>query len=514
MALAGKIAGAGPEPFRDWSRTDTIPFDAAHRYMAVLHHDHQGNARIHVKGAPEAILALCASQRGDDGGTEPLDEAHWHGMVEELAAEGQRVIAVAARTVAQDHTILNAVDLAGKLTLIGLIGLMDPPRPEAMEAVAECHAAGIRVKMITGDHAATARAIAGLVGLKNTTRVLTGADLKAMSDADLAEAAVGTDIFARTSPADKLRLVTALQSRGLTVAMTGDGVNDAPALKRADAGVAMGRKGSEAAQEAAELVLADDNFASIAAAVREGRTVYDNIKKVISWTLPTNAGEAMTIVVALVAGMSLPISAVQILWINLIRGITLGLALAFEPAEPHTMRRPPRPRDEPLLTGELIWHIVLVSTLFLAAVFGISAYAVDRGYDQALAQTMAMNTLVVLEIFHLFFIRNIHGTSLTWAAARGTRVVWTCVIAVTAAQFAITYLPPLQAVFGTQPVPLVDGILIVAVGAGFFALIEIEKQMRLAFRSTEPSNRPPGGAAANAMGHEPRAPFYGTLTMP
>ena len=407
-------------------------------------------------------------------------------MVEELAAEGQRVIAVATRAVPQDHTILNTTDLEGQLTLIGLIGLIDPPRAEAIEAVAECHAAGIRVKMITGDHAATARAIAGLIGLANHARVLTGADVEAMDDAALAAMVVETDVFARTSPAHKLRLVTALQSRGLTVAMTGDGVNDAPALKRADVGIAMGRKGSEAAKQAAELVLADDNFASIAAAVREGRTVYDNIKKVISWTLPTNAGEAMTIIVALFAGLALPITAVQILWVNLITAVTLGLALAFEPSEPGTMRRPPRPRDEPLLTGELIWHIVLVSSLFLAAVFGMYFYAIDRGYPVALAQTIAMNTLVVLEIFHLFFIRNIHGTSLTWAAAKGTRVVWACVVTVTAAQLAITYVPALQSVFGTQAVPLTDGLLIVAIGVVFFALVEIEKQMRLAFRSQRP----------------------------
>ncbi len=482
MALAGKISGGGPEPFREWSRTDAIPFDAAHRYMAVLHHDHEGNACIHVKGAPEAVLAMSASQRTADGGTEPLIPEHWHEMVERLAADGQRVIAVASHSVAQEHTVLNTTDIDGHLTLVGLIGLIDPPRPEAIDAVAQCHDAGIRVKMITGDHAATARAIAGQIGLKNTEHVLTGADVEKLDDAALAERVVGTDVFARTSPRHKLRLVTALQSRGLTVAMTGDGVNDAPALKRADAGIAMGVKGSEAAKEAAELVLADDNFASIAAAVREGRTVYDNIRKVISWTLPTNAGEALTIVVALFAGHALPITAVQILWVNLATAITLGLALAFEPSESGTMRRPPRPRDEPLLKGELIWRIVLVSGLFLGAVYGIHTYATDRGYEPALAQTLALNTLVVLEIFHLFFIRNIHGTSLTWAAARGTPVVWACVIAVTGAQFAITYAPPLQSVFGTQAVPILDGLLLVAVGAVFFALIEAEKQMRLAFR--------------------------------
>jgi magnesium-transporting ATPase (P-type) len=312
--------------------------------------------------------------------------------------------------------------------------------------------------------------------------VLTGADISDLADDQLAEAVMETDIFARTSPADKLRLVTALQSQGLIVAMTGDGVNDAPALKRADAGTAMGIKGSEAAKEASELVLADDNFASIAAAVRQGRTVYDNIKKVISWTLPTSAGEAMTIVVAVLAGLSLPVTAVQILWVNLITATTLGIALAFEPSERKTMLRPPRARDAPLLTGELIWHIVLVSGLFVVAVFGIFAYALDKGYPLALAQTMAVNTLVVLEIFHLFFIRNIYGSSLNWRAVKGTPIVWLAVIVVTAAQFAITFLEPLQMVFGTQSVPVRDGLLIIGVGAAFFGLIEIEKQLRLALQ--------------------------------
>jgi len=226
-------------------------------------------------------------------------------------------------------------------------------------------------------------------------------------------------------------------------------------------------------------VLADDNFVSIAAAVREGRTVYDNIKKVISWTLPTNAGEAMTIIVALLAGMTLPITPVQILWVNLITAVTLGIALAFEPTEENTMRRPPRPRDEPLLTGGLVWHIVLVSLLFLCGVFGMYHYAVDRGYSVELARTIALNTLVVMEIFHLFFIRNIHGTSLTWKAVRGTKMVWAVVIIVAVAQFAITYVPLLQTVFATESIPFLDGMLIVGVGVALFAIIETEKQIRL-----------------------------------
>ena len=505
LALAGKITGWGAAPFDNVTRTDAIPFDAAWRYMAVLHHDHQGSAFVHVKGAPEAVLAMCAGQHSADGGIAPLDVLFWQDRVEALAGKGQRVIAVASRAMRQEYTVLNTADLDGHLTFIGLVGLVDPPRPEAIDAVAECHGAGIRVKMITGDHAATALAIAAQIGLRNTERVLTGADIDRMGDSNLADAAVETDVFARTSPAHKLRLVTALQSRGLTVAMTGDGVNDAPALKRADAGTAMGLKGSEAAKEASELVLADDNFASIAAAVREGRTVYDNIKKVISWTLPTNAGESMTIMVALLAGMTLPVTAVQILWINLVTGVTLGLALAFEPSETGTMRRPPRPRDAALLSGELIWHILLVSTLFVIAVFGIFVYAIDKGHSVALAQTMAVNTLVVLEIFHLFFIRNIYGTSLAVKALRGTPIVWFSVIVITAAQFAVTYLPPLQAIFGTQAVPFLDGVLIVAVGAVFFALIETEKQMRLAFRRSNPRSDgelgiPLAGRTGGSMG--------------
>ena len=482
-ALAGKIMHNATEPLAGWTRTDSIPFDANHRYMAVLHHDHMGQAWIHAKGAPERILAMSVSQRTADGGAAAVDADHWLRQVDAIAAQGQRVLALAARSVPQYHLILNTADLDGHMVLIGLVGLIDPPRGEAVEAVAQCHGAGIRVKMITGDHAGTAAAIGRQIGLLNPDRVLTGADLETMSDTELAAVAVDTDIFARTSPEHKLRLVTALQSHGLTVAMTGDGVNDAPALKRADAGVAMGRKGSEAAKEASEIVLADDNFASIVAAVREGRTVYDNIKKVISWTLPTSAGEAMTIVVALLLGMALPITAVQILWVNLITGITLGLALAFEPTEADTMTRPPRPRNEPLLTGELIWHIVLVSGLFLAAVFGIYTYAVDSGYPTELARTMAVNMLVVLEIFHLFFIRNIYGTSLTWKAVRGTRVVWACVIAVTTAQVAVTYLPPMQQVFGTTGVPVLDGLLLVGVGVVFFAVLETEKQLRLRVRA-------------------------------
>lgn len=468
LAFAGKVGG-------DLSavRLDAVPFDSRHRFMAVLT-DGAAGRLIHVKGAPEQVLGMCAG----------LDHAHWQDRAAGLARQGLRVLALAERAESGDR--IDRDGLAGRpeggLSFLGLVGLIDPPRPEAVAAVAECRAAGIRVKMITGDHAGTAAAIARQIGIEDPDRVLTGHDLDKLDDVQLALEVIGTSVFARTSPEHKLRLVTALQSHGLSVAMTGDGVNDAPALKRADAGIAMGLKGSEAAKEAADLVLADDNFASIAAAVREGRTVWDNLRKVISWTLPTNAGESAVIILAILLGLALPVTAVQILWINLITAITLGVALAFEPTEAGTMLRPPRDRMAPILTGDLVWHVLFVAALFLAAVFGVFSYAIDRGYPLALAQTMAMNTLVVLEIFHLFFVRNIYGTSLTWKAARGTKVIWTVVITVTAAQIAVTYLAPMQSLLGTEAVPLPDGLLIVGIGVIFFAIIETEKQIRLALR--------------------------------
>lgn len=479
LTFAGTINPLFREERSIWTRTDVIPFDSKHRFMATLHHNHLKHAFIFIKGAPEQILALCQEQRTNEGGLESLNKAYWQTQIETIAAKGQRVLALAKIPVNPKHLVLEFADVERGLILLGMIGLIDPPRPEAITAIAQCHKAGIQVKMITGDHASTAIAIGQQIGLKNTDKVLTGTDLDQMNDEALARAVLVTDIFARTSPLHKLRLVMALQSHGMTVAMTGDGVNDAPALKRADAGIAMGKKGSEVAKEAAELILVDDNFASIVAAVREGRTVYDNLKKVISWTLPTSVGEAMTIIVALLFGMSLPITAIQILWINLITAITLGITLAFDPTEENTMQRLPRPRDEPLLSGVLAWHVVLVSLLILCGVFGLYFYAIERGYSVELARTIALNMLVVMQIFYLFFIRNMYGTSLTWGVVKATSAVWLAVVIVTVAQFAITYLPFLQKVFTTKAIPIVDGILIIIIGMVFFAIIEVEKQLRL-----------------------------------
>jgi len=485
LAFAGKVNDQYQHTKNDWTRIDAIAFDAKHRFMATLNRGQNDEIYIFVKGAPERIIMMCDQQRTNDGQHEPLDAAYWTKHAESIAAQGQRVLAFASRSATTAMTALKHEDVDGSLTLLGIVGMIDPPRPEAIAAVQECHGAGIRVKMITGDHAKTAEAIGQQIGLTNHRKVLTGSDLDKMDDGALRQAVLDCDIFARTSPEHKLRLVMALQSHDLTVAMTGDGVNDAPALKRADAGIAMGKKGSEAAKEAADLVLADDNFASIVAAVREGRTVYDNIRKVISWTLPTNAGESATIVVALLFGLTLPITPIQILWINLITSITLGLALAFEPTEEGTMRRSPRIRQEGLLTGTLFWHIALVSSLFLSGVYGIYTYAIDRGHSVELARTLAVNTLVVMEIFHLFFIRNFYSTSLTWKAVRGTKVIWTVVTAVMVAQLAMTYVPALQKMFKTEAIGLMDGLLVIAIGVTLFAIVETEKQIRLHLQQSD-----------------------------
>jgi len=480
LAFAGKLGLELDSDRKKWVRKDVIPFDARHRYMATLNHDHRENAAIFVKGAPEKLLELCVYQQNVNGETRDIDRAYWCKKSEQIAAQGQRVLALAMKKVSVEQTVLTQKDVENELVLLGFVGLMDPPRSEVISAIAECYQAGIEVKMVTGDHALTAAAIGKKIGLRNTDKVLTGSDIEQLDDASLIAAIKQVDIFARTSPEHKLRLVKALQAEGLVVAMTGDGVNDAPALKRADAGIAMGVKGSEAAKEASSLVLADDNFVSIVAAIQEGRTVYDNTKKVISWSLPTSTGEAFTIIFALMLSMALPITPVQILWVNMITAVTLGIALAFEPTEANTMRQPPRPRKQPLLTGTLLWHIVFVTLLFVAGVFGIYRYAIEQGYSIELARTMAMNTLVVMEVFHLFFIRNMYGTSLTWQAVKGTRMVWYAVILVTAGQLAITYLPFMQTVFKTEGVSLVDGLLIIAVGVALFSVAEIEKQIRLA----------------------------------
>ncbi len=492
VTLAMK-AGLDPAARRqDCGRLDEIPFDSERKLMATLNQrGGDGERTITVKGAPEQLIEMAGAVMGE-GGPEPIDRQRWHDQVSALAADGQRVLGFATKRAAPSQASLEPGDLKDGLVLLGLMGFIDPPREAAVAAVEACKAAGIRVVMITGDHALTAKAIAEELGLGEAVEVCTGSDLEAMDAETFAEAAQSTRVFARTTPEHKLRLVEALQAQSLIVAMTGDGVNDSPALKRADVGVAMGRKGTEAAKQASDMVLADDNFASIVAAIREGRTVYDNIVKVIAWTLPTSCGEALIIVAAVLLGLELPITPVQILWVNMVTVVTLGLVLAFEPTEPGTMHRPPRPASEPLLTGVLLWQIVLVSLLFVAGAFGMFTYAVSRGLALEEARTITVNTIVVMEIFYLFNVRHMHGTSLTLADLRGTPAVLAGVGGVVLLQLVFTYAPFMAIPFGSAAVGFSDGILIVAVGILLFAIVETDKAARRSWRD----DRSPGKATA------------------
>ncbi|MBK9594403.1 MAG: cation-transporting P-type ATPase [Rhodocyclales bacterium] len=458
-------------------RVDAIPFESEHRFMATLHHDHAGHAFAFVKGAPERLLQMCVRQRlaGED---RPLDAGYWHRQVEALAAAGKRVLALAEAPMEKGKRELDFADVEQGLTLLALVGIIDPPREEAIAAVAQCRAAGIRVKMITGDHGVTARAIGAAMGIGDGRRVLTGAEIEALDDAALRGAVREVDVFARASPEHKLRLVRALQAEGEIVAMTGDGVNDAPALKQADVGVAMGLKGTEAAKEAAEMVLADDNFASIAHAVEEGRTVYDNLRKAITFLLPINGGESLSLVAAVLLGLTLPITPVQILWVNMVSSVALAMVLAFEPTEREVMRRPPRPPGEPVISGFLVWRILLVSLLFLAGIFGMFELALLRGAPVEEARTVAVNTLVAMEVFYLFSVRYLRAPSFTFEGVKGTKPVLIAVFAVFGLQLLFTYAPFMETFFHSRPLSFATGLQIVAVGVALLVLLEIEKFLR------------------------------------
>ncbi|MFC6623439.1 HAD-IC family P-type ATPase [Novosphingobium panipatense] len=466
-ALAAK-AGVDPELERsEWERIDEIPFDAAHRFMATLCRGPDGAMTLFIKGAPEAIFAM----------TSPGDSAYWENAIAQAGSEGERVLAFGAKAMAAGTHRIAFEDVMAGVELLGLVGFIDPPRLEAREAIAECRSAGIAVKMITGDHAATALAIARQLDLADDPQVMTGLDLEKLSDEELEQAVNRISVFARTSPEHKLRIVRALQAQGNIVAMTGDGVNDAPSLKQADVGVAMGIKGTEASKEAASMVLLDDNFASIVSAVREGRTVYDNIRKVISWEIPTNGGETLAVVLAILLGFALPMSATQILWVNLILAATLGLVLAFEPTEPGAMQRRPRERGAPLLSPFLLWRVVLVSVLFAAVTLGIFFYTLDQGRGLEVARTMVVNMFIVAEIFYLFNVRYLHMTSLTWRGTVGTPAVLIAITVLILGQALFTYAPFMNAIFHSRPLTFADLALLVVAGAALMLLLEVEKHV-------------------------------------
>ncbi|XWN33801.1 MAG: cation-transporting P-type ATPase [Devosia sp.] len=480
-------------------QTDSIPFDAQHRFMASLHHDHEGHNAIHVKGAPERLLGMCAFQADDHDGEVLLDTAYWHEQALAIAAQGQRVLAIATRVAEGDRPTLRFDDVEEGLTLLGLVGLIDPPREEAVASVAECRAAGIRVKMITGDHAGTAAAIARQLGLQNAADVMEGADIDDLDPAALKSRVQGVDVFARTSPEHKLRLVEALQSTGAVVAMTGDGVNDAPALKRADIGIAMGRKGTEAAKEAAEIVLADDNFATIAAAVKAGRTVYANLKKAIVFLLPVNGGESLSLIAAILLGLTLPITPVQILWVNMVSSVVLAMTLAFERSDSNIMHRPPRSPDEPILSAFVLWRVGFVSVLFCAGIFGSFTLAQSQGATLEEARTIAVNALVAMEVFYLLSVRQLHNPSLSWGRLLGSRPVLLAIGAVATLQVLFTYAPFMEVFFQTAPLSLVQGLGVLGVGLALFVVLEVEKRAVHAFQGAGGRRSGPGGSAPSSM---------------
>ena len=485
VTLAAR-AGLDVDQLRqDWHRLDEVPFDAVHRYMATLHRPLAAAPVVFVKGAPEQVLAMCRDQQGAEG-VQALDVAYWLEQIDALAAKGYRVLGLASGVPADGKDSVDMADVKD-LSLLGVLGMIDPPRDSAKTAVRECRSAGIAVKMITGDHAATAAAIARELALADTIRVTSGHELDGLNDAQLIDVARASTVFARTSPEHKLRLVQALQADRSVIAMTGDGVNDAPALKRADIGVAMGITGTAAAKEAAGMVLADDNFATIVAAVKDGRTVYENLRKVSAWTLPTNGGQAIVIVVAILLGLSLPVTPVQILWVNLVTAVALGLTLAFEPPEATLMQRKPRSPDEQLLQPYLLWRVALVSVLFALGCFGMFEWSLRRGDSVELARTIVVNALVIMEIFYLFSVRYTQGTSLSLRGVLGTPAVLLGVAGVTLVQLLFTYTAPMQALFDSRPVDLEAGLLAIGLGVALLLLLEVEKflvrWMRLGVRA-------------------------------
>jgi calcium-translocating P-type ATPase len=474
IALLTAAAGAGidPDVLRErWRRVDVLPFDSRHLYMATLN-EHGDELTLHLKGAVERVLEFCPE----------ADRVAIEREADALAAQGARVLACASGPMPEDTTRLTRESLHGGLEFIGLIAMMDPPRREAAAAVAECRRAGVRVVMITGDHVATAAAIATAVGIGTAEKsALTGRQLALLDAEGLQRAAREVDVFARVEPEQKLRLVEALQREGEIVAMTGDGVNDAPALKAADIGVAMGRSGTDVAKEAAAMVITDDNFATIVAAVEEGRGVFDNLLKFITWTLPTNIAEGLVILVAIAANTQLPITPLQILWVNMMTALLLGLMLAFEPIETDVMDRPPRPPQAPVFGPALAWRTLLVGVLTLAGAFGLFLLALDRGGGLAYARTAAVNVFVAVEIAYLFNCRSLTRSpgSVGWFS---NPWAWVGAGSMAVLQLLFTYWAPLQRAFGTAPLDAETWGIIAAIAAASYVIVEAEKRLTTASR--------------------------------
>jgi calcium-translocating P-type ATPase len=471
----------------EYPRLDAIPFESEHKFMATLHQGGDGQQLFFVKGAPEVVMDACDRQQLADGSSAPIDRQRFAEIADQLAGQGERVLALAwLESPGFKKAGLTPADLPKNLVLIGLIGLLDPPRKEAIEAIRECHAGGIRVTMITGDHRITAAAIARMLGIGDGKKAVTGAEIEEMNEAALRETVAECDVFARASPEHKLRLVKAIQANGQICAMTGDGVNDAPSLKKADIGVAMGIKGTEVTKEAAEMILADDNFASIAAAVKEGRTVYNNIEKAILFLFPTNFAQALVIAIAIFLGFTLPITAPQVLWVNMVTSVALGLVICFEPHEFDVMTRSPRAVGRSILTGFGIWRVIFVGLALVAFTLWAFFWMLDQGASEQLARTVAVNAITIGQVFYLLNSRFLLGSSLSLKAHMGNKVLPLGIGAVVVLQLLFTYAPPLQAVFGNEAIPLHVWPILLAGGLVFFLVVELEKFI---IRSVAPLKR-------------------------
>ena len=463
-------------------RNDAIPFESQHRFMATLNHTHRGERFIYVKGAPERLMAMCTMESDMDCGARPINFSYWEKRINEIALSGQRTLAIAMKPVDSNQNELDFKDVETGMTLMAVFGIIDPPRDESVEAVRHCHSAGIRVVMITGDHAETARVIGERLGIGIGKRSVTGAEIEEKSDEELRQIVRDVDVFARASPEHKLRLVQALQANGEVTAMTGDGVNDAPALKRADVGLAMGLKGTEAAKEAAGIILADDNFATIVCAVREGRRIYDNLKKSILFLLPTNGSQTLVVMAAVFMDMALPLTSKQILWINMITSVTLCIALTFEPPEKNIMQRKPRNTREAAVPGYMIWRIFFTSVILMVAALMLFHWELDRGKSIEVARTLAGNTIIVGQVFYLVNCRFLYETSLSIRALTGNKSIWIAIAVLVVLQLLYTYTPVMHDLFGTDNLTAKEWGLVICVGVTTFFLMELDKlfQRRLA----------------------------------
>ena len=437
-------------------RLDSIPFESQYQYMATLH---DGNPRvIYVKGSVEALLSRCAHMLDQHGQIVPLSTASIEQAVDTMAEQGLRVLAFAQTEVSGHRHAVDHDDIKTGLVFIGLQGMIDPPRPEAIAAIHACRSAGIQVKMITGDHIATARVIAKRMGIQKTDSVVAfeGQQLSAMNDNQLSQAVADGDVFARVAPTQKLRLVEALQHKGEIIAMTGDGVNDAPALKQADIGTAMGKGGTEVAREAADMLLTDDNFASIEAAVEEGRTVYQNLRKAIAFLLPVNGGDSMTILISALLARDLPILSLQVLWLNMINSLTMTVPLAFEPKSDGLMQQQPRNPKEPLITQKLLRRILTVSLFNWILIFGIFEWAQATTGEITVARTMAIQSLVAARIIYLISISQLGVSLLNYIKRQSTAITNTPIlivgiVAAVALQIAFSQWPVMNMLFQTAP---------------------------------------------------------------